>query len=317
MNPQASSYQAYFLIGPTATGKTAIAQRLAESMGAEILSADSMLVYRGMSLGTAKPSLDERRRVRYWGVDLVDPWESFSVARFITEARRCFASARERGISIIIAGGTGLYLKALLEGLDELPDPSPAVRLRWQDVMDQKGVEGLRLALAARNQAWLESLSDPFNSRRLMRALELSESGFTEPPRSWGNRARSTAVTGLEVPREELLARIERRVRDMYESGLLEETRALVSGPLPLSLTAAGAIGYAEAIACLRGTLSRETAIQLTIQRTRQLAKRQMTWFRHQMNVFWIPTSGLALHEVAENVAVAWRQRGPQTVELG
>ena len=306
--------QAYFLVGPTAAGKTTVAQHLAESMGADILSADSMLVYRGMDIGTAKPTTVERSRVRYWGLDLVDPAETFSVARFVKEARHCFESARERGAPVIVAGGTGLYIKALLDGLDELPDPSPEVRARWQSVLERDGVEGLRSALAAKNTAWLQALADPSNSRRLMRALELVESGFPQPPRSWGSRSRESLVTGIEVPRELLIKRIEQRVHVMYSAGLLEETRLLLARYGALSGSAAGAIGYAEAISCLAGTLTQADAIRLTIQRTRQLAKRQMTWFRHQINVSWVPMAGSDWESVATRVALDWKQHGPQAV---
>ncbi len=306
--------QAYFLVGPTAAGKTAVAQRLAESMGADILSADSMLVYRGMNIGTAKPSLAERGRVRYWGLDLVEPSESFSVARFIPEVRRCFDSAQARNVPVIVAGGTGLYIKALLDGLDELPDPTPELRMKWQAVFQQEGVEGLRRALAARNPAWLQGLADPFNSRRLMRALELIESGFLEPPQSWGQRARVSSVTGIEVPRDILVKRIEKRVYQMYAAGLLAETQELMARYGMLSGTAAGAIGYAEAISCQQGLLSQAAAIQLTIQRTRQLAKRQMTWFRHQLTVSWIAMMGEDVESVVARVAADWKQHGPQTV---
>ncbi len=308
------NYQAYFLVGPTAAGKTTVAQRLAESMGADILSADSMLVYRGMNIGTAKPSMEERGRIRYWGLDLVEPTELFSVARFVQEARQCFESARERHIPVIIAGGTGLYIKALLDGLDELPDPAPEIRAKWQAVLEHDGVEGLQKALADRNPVWLQALADPANSRRLMRALELIESGFVEPPRSWGNRSRDAWVTGIEVPREVLVKRIELRVHQMYVAGLLEETRALFADRGMLSGTAAGAIGYAEALGCIKGTLSQADAIQLTLQRTRQLSKRQMTWFRHQMNVSWVSMMTADDEDVASRVSADWKIHGAQNV---
>ena len=315
MNPASCHAQAFFLVGPTAAGKTTVAQRLAEMMDADILSADSMLVYRDMTIGTAKPSPQERGRVRYWGLDLVSPSDPFSVARFIPEARRCFESARDRGVPVIIAGGTGLYIKALLNGLDDLPDPLPEVRARWQAVLDQEGTEGLRRALATRNPAWLQGLADPSNSRRLLRALELIESGFSNPPRSWDNRVSNPAcVTGLAVPRELLVKRIEERVYKMYEDGLLEETRALMDRHGALSGTAAGAIGYAEALRCLQGELTREVAIQLTIQRTRQLAKRQMTWFRHQLNVSWVSMTGSDFTSVAAEVSADWQRHGAQPV---
>jgi tRNA dimethylallyltransferase len=215
-------------------------------------------------------------------------------------------------VPVIIAGGTGLYIKALLEGLDELPDPAPEIRLKWQSVYRQEGVEGLRTALAARNPVWLSRLADPNNSRRLVRALELIDSGFTEPPSSWEGRSRKAWITGIDVPRAALVKRIEQRVYQMYAAGLLEETRSLIERYGALSVTAAGAIGYAEAITCWQGSLSQETAIQLTIQRTRQLAKRQMTWFRHQLTVSWIPMDGDDVDSVVTRVAADWQQHGPQ-----
>jgi tRNA dimethylallyltransferase len=216
---------------------------------------------------------------------------------------------------VIIAGGTGLYIKALLNGLDELPDPSPEVRARWQAVLERDGTEGLRLALGARNPAWLHGLADPSNSRRLMRALELIESGFPDPPRSWDSRASHSArVTGMDVPREVLVKRIEHRVYEMYEAGLLDETQSLITRYGALSVTASGAIGYSEALRCLQGELTRAAAIQLTIQRTRQLAKRQMTWFRHQMNVSWVTMAGSDFEAAATGIAADWQRLGPQPV---
>ena len=310
--------RAYFLVGPTATGKTAVAQYLAEQRQAEILSADSMLVYRGMDLGTAKPTPAERQRVRYWGIDVVDPVESFNVARFLNEARRCFESAAAGGRPVIVAGGTGLYIKALLTGLDELPDVAPGVRAKWQEVFEREGVAGLRHALEARSPEWIAALpeSDHANSRRLIRALELLDMGRTTPPRSWAARMSVTPITGLEIPRDRLVARIETRVREMYAAGLLEEVRSLLEGPWDPAGTAAQAIGYAEAIACIRGEVAEAKAIQLTIQRTRQLAKRQMTWFRHQTNVSWIHIEpSLSLDEMAARVSTEWDASGPVAVQ--
>jgi tRNA dimethylallyltransferase len=161
---------------------------------------------------------------------------------------------------------------------------------------------------------WLQGMADPFNSRRLMRALELLESGFSEPPRSWGGRGRESRVTGLDVERTELVKRIEHRVHLMYSAGILDETQALLARYGTLSVTASGAIGYAEAMSCLQGGLSRAAAIERTIQRTRQLAKRQMTWFRHQVHVSWVPLADSDLPATAAKIAADWKQHGPQPV---
>ena len=287
----ANPYQAYFLVGPTAAGKTAVAHRLAEERNAEILSADSMLVYRGMDIGTAKPSQAERRAVRYWGVDVVAPSEPFNVARFLEEARKCFHSAAAAGKPVIVAGGTGLYVKALLEGLDELPSLSEDRRKHWQGVFEAEGVEGLKRALETRNPGWFATMADHANGRRLIRALELVDAGVAEPPRSWTSGISAKVITGLAVDRATLVARIETRVREMYAAGLLREVEGLMAGEWEPSITAAQAIGYAEAIACLQGKLPQKDAMALTMQRTRQLAKRQMTWFRHKANVAWVPVT--------------------------
>lgn len=313
----AHSHRAFFLVGPTATGKTAVAQRLAETHQAEILSADSMLVYRGMDIGTAKPSAPERAGIHYWGVDVVTPAESFNVARFLAEARRCFEAAESAGKPVIVVGGTGLYIKALLEGLDELPELPATGRGKWQALFEREGVEGLRQALGQRNPAWLAALPDQANSRRLIRALELVEAGCPMPPRSWRGRETSAAPTGLAMARELLVARIEARVTAMYDGGLLDEVQSLLDRGWDPSGTAAQAIGYAEAIACLAGRLSRPEAMRLTAQRTRQLAKRQMTWFRHQMTVSWVPVGvAMSVDEIAAQVSADWDRLGPQPVAM-
>ena len=317
--PTAHDNRAFFLVGPTATGKTAVAQQLAETRNAEILSADSMLVYCGMDIGTAKPSPGERKQVRYWGVDVVLPAESYNVARFLDEARRCFESAKAAGKSVIVVGGTGLYVKALLTGLDELPSARPEVRERWRIVFQQQGVAGLRLALEAKGPAWYGALteSDRTNGRRLIRALELVESGVAVPPGSWTAGRAALVITGLEMARADLVARIEARVRAMYAGGLLDEVQTLLQNGWNPECTAAQAIGYAEAIACLRGQLTRDEAMRLTTQRTRQLAKRQMTWFRHQTAVSWVPVAdGMPVDEIAARVSTDWDRHGPLTVAL-
>ena len=316
MNPGVN-YNAYFLVGPTAVGKTAVAQWIAERYGFEILSADSMLVYRSMDLGTAKPAAEERRRVRYWGVDVVSAGQPFNVVRYVEEARRCFESAMARGARVIVVGGTGLYVKALTEGLVPTPAPDEASRQRWQRILEARGVEGLQEELRVRNPAWLAALPDAGNSRRLLRALECVEAGVEAPTRTWRAPGESPEVVGLLMPREELHERIAVRVRSMYAPGLLEETRQLLAEGLEASPTAVQAVGYAEAAACLGGLLTREAAIEKTIQRTRQLAKRQMTWFRHQFSVKWIETpAGHGVEEIAQQVLACWEAGGPTPLAL-
>lgn len=308
--------RAFFLVGPTAAGKTAVAQWLAEQRQAEILSADSMLVYRGMDIGTAKPAPAERGDVRYWGIDQVAPSEPFNVALFLAEARRCFEAAAASGHPVIVVGGTGLYVKALLEGLDDLPDIPRARREYWQAYLEREGVQGLCAALGRLNPRWLASV-DGSNARRLVRALELVEAGVGEPPRSWRREASRPRVTGLALERALLKARIAERVEAMYAGGLLQEVERLLAQGWDAASTAAQAIGYAEAIACLKGELTPAAARELTASRTRQLAKRQMTWFRHQAHVAWVDVRpGLSVAEIASRVAAEWDATGPQPVAL-
>lgn len=282
-------HEALFLVGPTATGKSAVAQALAEAEGCEILSADSMLVYRGMDIGTAKPTRAERERVRYWGIDLVGPGEPFNVAAYLEVAREAAAHAHAAGHRLIVTGGTGLYIKALLHGLDPMPPTDPASRERWQALLRTGGVAALQHAMRTRAPAWFERLSDPANSRRLMRALELVDAGMTDPPRRWDQGSRTTDIVGLMATRDVLVARIEQRVHSMYAAGLLDEVRGLFqANGFPEGSTAGQAVGYAEAWECACGRITAEEARKRTVIRTRQLAKRQMTWFSRQCQVRWV-----------------------------
>lgn len=311
-------HEAFFLIGPTATGKSAVAQHLAEQDGGEILSADSMLVYRGLDIGTAKPSRLERERVRYWGLDLVDPAEPFSVAQFLAVAGEAARTTAAAGRRLIVVGGTGLYIKALLHGLAPLPATNPAVRAQWQAVLQEGGSKALQDALRTRAPQWLAALADPDNGRRLVRALELVDAGLTEPPTSWTSERELPAVTGLTASREILENRIRDRVDAMYRGGMLDEVRGLLArGDFAAWPTAAQALGYAEAAACLDGRLSEAQAREQTVVRTRQLAKRQMTWFRYQCRVNWIDVAETAdVAAMADRVRQAWAEAGPTPLAL-
>ena len=311
-------HAAFVLTGPTAAGKTAVAQFLAEQYGADILSADAMLVYRGLDIGTAKPTAEERKRVTYYGLDLVPPSGTFSVAQFLEVAQQALASTRAADRPLIVVGGTGLYVKALLQGLDTLPQPSPAVRARWRQCLAREGVGALQQALRSRAPAWLEAMRDPANGRRLVRALELVDAGLVTPPASWARQGAKPAVVGLSVARALLEARIAARVDAMYEGGLLREVAALTASvPFAMWGTAAQAVGYAEAVACLAGQVTEPQARERTLIRTRQLAKRQMTWFRHQFEVSWVECcQGEATASIAARVWALWQVQGPARLAL-
>ncbi len=305
----ASAPCAHFIIGPTASGKSAVAQYIAEREGRLIVSADSMNIYRGMDIGTAKPDLEEREKADYAGFDLAEPTEKFSVAAYLDAVRPAFESGRD----IIVAGGTGLYVKCLTEGFDDVPPEDSGLRKELEALDFPALEERAQNQAAALYEALTED--DRQNPRRLVRILERTAGfGSARPNNSWNSRPKPKLV-GLHVERAVLLERIEKRVDQMYAAGLLDEAEGLVG--LELSQTAMQAIGYAEAFAVLKNAMTLEEAKERTVIRTRQLAKRQMTWFRNQLNVEWINTADFGtLEKLAEAVSDAWKQTGPAPVVI-
>jgi len=298
------TFSADFLVGTTASGKSAVAQFIAERAGRTVVSADSMNIYRGMDIGTAKPNAEERKRVPYAGIDLSDPTESFNVASYLAAVAPVLKSDQKP----IVAGGTGLYVKCLTEGLDDVVPENAALRAELE------ALEFHALEKRAREEAsdLYQSLTedDQQNPRRLIRILERK----TPTERRWNTKPRPQ-LAGLYVEREALLERIERRIDKMYAEGLLDEARTLA--PQQLSQTALQAIGYAEAFSVLRGECSVEEAKEKTMIRTRQLAKRQMTWFRNQLNVEWINTAEYPnTEQLAEAVLNVWNKNGPTPLML-
>lgn len=305
---------AFILAGPTASGKTEAAHLLARAAGCDILSADSMLVYRGMDIGTAKPEPGLRKELRYWGLDLVDPGTPFSLSLYLEEAARARADNARKGRGLVVTGGTGLYIKALTEGVDDSPPADLVFRATWEKRVAEEGLDPLRLALRTAYPALAATLtdSDRGNARRLIRALELGAAGYATVKRRWAVKPDLPPVTALRLPPPLLRARIERRVRRMYEQGLMEEVKGLLANGLEGAPTACQAIGYAEAAAVLAGRMTLAGAQAATILRTSQLAKRQMTWFRNQLNVRWVDMEGdLPAEAVADRILAVWRETGP------
>ncbi len=298
---------AFFLVGTTASGKSAVVQHVAERRGWRVVSADSMNLYRGMDIGTAKPTREERERVDYAGIDLVDPSGKFSVAAYLEAVRPAFGTDHET----IVAGGTGLYIKCLTQGFDDVPPENEALRaeleaLEFHDLEQRAQTDAA--ALYGRLTA-----DDRRNPRRLIRILEKAREE-ARPAGGWNSRPKPTLV-GLQVGRETLHRRIAGRVERMYAAGLLEEAHGLMG--MDLSPTALQAIGYAEAFAVLRREISLEEAKEKTIIRTRRLAKRQMTWFRNQLQVEWIDVERYpSMEKLAEAVAQAWDALGPTRLAM-
>jgi tRNA dimethylallyltransferase len=296
--------KAYLLAGPTAVGKTALTQSFAEELGISILSTDSMQVYRGMDIGTAKPTTEERGNVIYHGIDLVDPDTRFSAGDYLRAVNNSIAD----DATVLATGGTGLYLKALAIGLDEMPDANPALRAQLESLYEADGLAALQAELKKRDATWLAEMPDPENARRLVRAIELAEAGIERPQRH--SAQPKLSIPGLTIERPVLHERIAQRVGMMFDQGLLAEVEHLRTTFPIWSSTAAQAIGYAEAIAVLDGEMTVDEAKEKIAIRTRQYAKRQFTWLNNQFDVVWVDVTD----HPAQKLRAYWEAHGP--VEL-
>ncbi len=284
------------VVGPTAGGKTALSIALAKRLGGEIISCDSMQIYRGMDIGTAKPDEKERAGIVHHLIDIADPAEPFSVMDYVTAAERAVSEILSRGKLPIFCGGTGLYLDAFLRGgLSETPAGDPALRAELAERAATQGVEQLHAELAAADPESAAAIHKN-NVRRVIRALEIYL--LTGVPKSeWDRRSQAlscryrAAVVGLRFnDRALLFDRIERRVDLMLEQGLIEEIRALMrAGIFDSSPTAAAAIGYKELLPFVRGECELSLAVEELKTATRRYAKRQITWFSAKPYVRWIP----------------------------
>ena len=282
--------QAAFLVGPTAVGKSAIALELALALDAELVSADSMQVYRGMDIGTAKPTAEERALVPHHLIDVCDVSEVFDAKQFIEMASRIIDGIHARGKKALVVGGTGLYVRALRHGLFEGPSRNEELRERLEKMTAVQLFEELeRLDPATAKRI------DRHNPRRLVRALEVfhgTGKPISELQKEWGrgedNRVAAPAGFMLNRDREDLHMRIERRIDQQIASGWVDEVRHLLESGLEKNATAMQAAGYRELVAHVRGDLSLAEAVALIKTRTRQLAKRQLTWFRREPQLNWL-----------------------------
>ncbi|MCW3157872.1 tRNA (adenosine(37)-N6)-dimethylallyltransferase MiaA [Micropruina sp. KQZ13P-5] len=293
--------------GPTASGKSAlavgVAQRLREQgRAAEIINADSMLVYRGMDIGTAKPSAAERGGVTHHLIDILDVTETASVADFQRLARDAVADCRARGVLPILVGGSALYVHAILDAF-EFPGTDPAVRARLEADLDAAGAEALHQRLEALSPQAAAGIL-PGNGRRIVRALEVIElTGSWQPNLpQWQYALGDVLQYGLEIPRNELDARIDARVERMWADGLVAEVRNLAARGLRDGRTASRALGYRQVLAFLDGELSEDEARLRTASGTRRFARKQLGWFRRDPRITWLPASseGLAEHLVGQ-----------------
>lgn len=298
------------LVGPTASGKSTVALALAERRSArgelvELVSMDSMAVYRGMDVGTTTPSAADRAQVPHHVIDLVEPDHEFSVAEFVAAVTEALDDIERRGGRAILVGGTGLYVQTVVDDLD-LPGRYPEVAARLDAEPDTRALHrrlGELDPLAA-------SRMEPDNRRRILRALEVTE-GSGRPFSSFGpgldaHPPTPFVLTGLEVPRELLAERIAARIHRQLDDGFLDEVRSLQARPGGVGRTAAQALGYGELAEHLRDNCTLDEAVATTVQRTRQFAVRQIRWFRRDPRITWFEHDGDPL-VVLDRLDAHWR----------
>ncbi len=279
------------VVGPTGSGKSRLAVELARSLGnGEIVNADSMQLYRGMDIGTAKPSLAERSVVPHHLFDVLDVTDWASVAEFQAWARGAIAECHGRGVVPVIVGGSALYVRAVLDRLD-FPGTDPAIRERWASELEAVGAEALHAELERRDPAAAAGILAS-NGRRIIRALEVIElTGEPFAATMPGHDSIYTEVTliGLDVPREVLEPRLAERVDAMWAAGFVDEVRALLPMGLEDSPTASRALGYQQILAFLRGETTEDEAREATVTGTRKFARRQDRFFRKDPRIHWLP----------------------------
>lgn len=290
------------LVGPTASGKSAAALSLALRAGAEIVSADAMAVYRSMDIGTAKPTEDERRQVRHHLVDVVGPDEDYALVRFQREARAAVADIEKRGLPVLVVGGTGLYVRAIVDDFT-IPGQFPAVRDELQAEPDTARLWQRLAELDPDASAKML----PTNRRRIERALEVTI-GSGQPFSSFGPGVDVYGATrfrqvGLDLDRETMDERIDNRYQRQMAAGFLEEVRAVRR--LGLSSTAAQALGYKELFAHLDGNLSLDEAVDEACRRTKKFARRQQRWFRRDPRIVWFPAEA---PDLVEQLLTFWSE---------
>ena len=292
------------LVGPTAAGKTEAGIVVAEHLGAEIVSVDSMLVYRGMDIGTAKPTTEQRARVPHHLLDVAEPSEPFSVARFQELARAAIAGIRSRGRRVLLVGGSALYERAVVDELG-FPGTDPDTRDGLEAEAAVVGATGLYERLAASDPAAAAKI-EPGNVRRTVRALEVAEltgRPFSSFAGGWETyEPDRVRAAGVWMPTDILRARIEARVTGMLERGWVEEVHGLVERGFGAWLTSAQAIGYAELARHLAGELTLDAAIAGTVKRTRALARRQLAFFRRDPRIRWFEAGEAGAEPLVEEV---------------
>jgi tRNA dimethylallyltransferase len=290
MDPIPNNIQIPVIVGPTAVGKTEVAIAVAEKLSGEIISADSRQIFRGMDIGTAKPTPQQRLRIPHHFVDELPPTDRFSAGDFGIQARRAIGDIIANGRIPLVVGGSGLYVRALMDGFFEGKTWDPEVRKRLNNRADKEGLETLYQEVKSRDPEAAKNimLSD---RKRIIRALEIME--LTGMPMTSVWRERKTYVPfrgiwcGITMEREELYRRINQRVLDMIDQGLLDEVERLLRNGVDPSANVMNSVGYSEAVRHLKGEITYNDMVELIQRNTRRFAKRQWTWFRRDHRIRW------------------------------
>jgi len=302
------------LVGPTAVGKSSLALALAEALGGEIVSADSRQIYRHMDIGTAKPAAAEVQRIRHHFIDICDPDAEYSAGTYGRDARRCIEALFARGVQPVVAGGSGFYIRALVDGLFAPQASDPAVKQKWRLRIAAEGATAVHAVLARIDPESAARLH-PNDTQRVIRALEVQEI-TGQPISAFQSGAEEPAgfrplFFGLTRPREVVYERIDRRVEQMFREGLLEEIRRLTAMGYGLHNNALLTVGYQEILECpalLEPGADLAAAMLLIQQHSRQYAKRQMTWFRRDMRIDWIDLEGRSESESCAELLARWEK---------
>ncbi len=272
------------VVGPTGSGKSALALRIAQAYGGEVINFDSVQVYRGLNIGSAKTPPEERKGIPHHLLDVVSVLEDFTAGTFARKARECLADIAGRQALPVLAGGTGFYLRSLLDGLSPAPPRDAELRQRLS------GSKALHRFLRRLDPAAAARIH-PNDRQKLIRAVELARAVSTPAPRE-GLEGFRVLKLGLNPERGKLYDRLNRRAEAMFEAGLVEEARALIESGIPATAGGLQSLGYKQAVAVIEGRMSREEAIEEVRTKTRQYAKRQMTWFRRESGVNWLEGFG-------------------------
>jgi len=307
--------RAWFLVGPTAVGKTDVAVALAEKVGAEIISADSRQCYQGMEIGTAAPDAVALERVPHHLVGIAPPTEHWSAGRFAREATTILRGLARRSVAALIVGGSGLYVRALRSGLAELPS-DPAVRARLKEQCERSGAPALHARLAEVDPVTAARMH-PRNAERVVRALEIVEITGQAPSDLQREAADRMAtfrapIYGIRTERERLYERIEARVDRMFDGGFLDEVRRLLAEGFDEDWPGYRTLGYPEAVRCIAGEISEEAAKVEIKKKTRHFSRRQFTWFRGEKDIRWFDWADEDVEGVAARLE-CWAKTEPPT----